>query len=47
METMNEKELDVLDHVIGSAVGRRRVLMTHAVGEARERVGSESILLTS
>ena len=40
METMSEKELEALDDVTDSAVGRRRVLMTRAVGEAWERVGS-------
>jgi hypothetical protein len=40
METMSEKELEALDGVTDSAVGRRRVLMTRAVGEAWERVGS-------
>lgn len=40
METMSEKELEALDDVTDSAVGRRRVLMTRAVGEAWLRVGS-------
>ena len=47
METMSEKELKALDDVTDSAVGRRRVLMTRAVGEAWERVGSKSLLSTS
>ena len=40
METMSEKELEALDGVTDSAVGRRTVLMTRAVGEAWESVGS-------
>ena len=40
MEARSEKELEALDSVTDSAVGRRRVLMTRAVGEAWERVGS-------
>ena len=47
MEAMNENELDALNGVADSAVRRRRALMTHSVGEAWERVGSESFLLTS
>ena len=47
MEAMNENGLDALNGVADSAVRRRRALMTHSVGEAWERVGSESFLLTS
>ena len=40
METMSEQELEALDDITDSAVGRRRLLMTRAVGEAWLRVGS-------
>ena len=40
METMSEKGLEALDDVTDSAVRRRRVLMTRAVGESWERVSS-------
>ena len=37
MEAMSQVELDALDKVTDSAVGKRRVLMTRAVGEAWEQ----------
>ena len=38
MEAMSQVELDALDKATDSAVGKRRVLMTRAVGEAWEQV---------
>ena len=38
MEAMSQVELDALDKATDSAIGKRRVLMTRAVGEAWEQV---------
>ena len=37
MEAMSQVELDALDKATDSAIGKRRVLMTRAVGEAWEQ----------
>jgi len=38
MESMGQEALDALDNASASAIGRRRIIMTHAVGAAWERV---------
>ena len=47
VETMNQAELDALDDATDSAIGRRRVLTTRAVGVAWERVGGFFAFSTS
>jgi len=38
LETIREQALEALDDVTESAVGKRRIIMTWAVGAAWERV---------